>query len=315
MSRSLVAMLIAGCGVGGVLTAGAQEAIRLSISSTLDGVAQPVLLFPAPSSGPTPLLVLLHRWSAHYDSFDYAGWKQAAAARGWHLLLPEFRGPNFRPEACASPQARRDILDAVDYACTHYAVDAQRIYLGGTSGGAHMAMVMAAYAPERWAGVTAWAGISDLARWHAETQAAGRDYWKNIEKVVGGAPGTSATADAELHYRSPIHALLAASCLPPLDLNTGIHDGHTGSVPVHHTLDAFNALAPKYGAAPVPREIMDSLARELPGPEEEEQDTTYGRRIHLRRHAGPSRVTIFEGGHEDIPAAACAWLSRQRLGD
>jgi hypothetical protein len=38
-------------------------------------------------------------------------------------------------------------------------------------------------------------------------------------------------------------------------------------------------------------------------------DESYGRGIHLRRMAGRSRVTIFEGGHEGIPEAAVAWLA------
>ena len=34
-------------------------------------------------------------------------------------------------------------------------------------------------------------------------------------------------------------------------------------------------------------------------------------RLFLRRNAGPARVTIFDGGHEGLPHAACEWLSKQ----
>jgi len=37
--------------------------------------------------------------------------------------------------------------------------------------------------------------------------------------------------------------------------------------------------------------------------------------IYLRRYAGPSRVTIFEGGHEGIAAAAIEWLDQHRRQD
>jgi hypothetical protein len=37
-------------------------------------------------------------------------------------------------------------------------------------------------------------------------------------------------------------------------------------------------------------------------------DSSWGRKIYLRRQAAKSRVTIFEGGHEGIAEAAVAWL-------
>ena len=53
-----------------------------------------------------------------------------------------------------------------------------------------------------------------------------------------------------------------------------------------------------------------------PLPLDQEQDTALGREIYLRRYAGQSRVTIFEGGHEGITAAALDWLKRfHRLED
>lgn len=42
------------------------------------------------------------------------------------------------------------------------------------------------------------------------------------------------------------------------------------------------------------------------------EDVELGRKIFLRRRAGPSVVTIFDGGHESLPPAAMAWLSRQQ---
>jgi dipeptidyl aminopeptidase/acylaminoacyl peptidase len=225
--------------------------------------------------------------------------------------MPNFRGPNLRPESCASELARQDVLDAVAYVRRTYAVDDTRVYLAGVSGGGHMSMVMAAHAPELWAGVSAWVGISDLTAWHAETKAAGRKYWKDVEAVVGGAPGASAAVDAQLRYRSPLYHVGGAKNVP-LDLNTGIHDGHTGSVPIHHTIDAYNVLARAQGDDEVSAEDIATLSAEKPLSTTEKQDTTYGRHLHLRRYAGPSRVTVFEGGHEGIPRAACTWLEKQR---
>ena len=280
----------------------------ITVPSSIDGADQRCEFVPANKAGDRPLLVFLHPWSHHFDTFDISAWRDEAAARHWHFLAPDFRGPNMRPEACGSRLARQDILDAVDCVLARHPVDENRVYLAGSSGGGHMAMVMAAHAPGRWAAVSAWCGISDLAAWHRETKAAGRKYWKDIEGAVGGAPGASAETDRALRYRSPVFHLQAARGLP-VDFNAGVHDGHTGSVPIHHTIDAFNVVARARGDAPVPAEEIDRLSARKGLDKDAEPDPVYGRVIHYRRAAGPSRLTIFEGGHECIADAACAWLA------
>lgn len=280
------------------------------VESTIDGVKQPCLFMKAKADEPRPLLVGLHPWSHGFNTFpEMSAWQQEAAERDWHYLQPHFRGPNKNPDACASPKARQDILDAVDYAVRHYRVDVHRIYLAGASGGGHMAMVMAAHAPERWAAVSAWCGISDLAAWHKESRSAGRSYADDIEACVGGPPGSSLQVDEQVRYRSPVHHLAKAKDLP-IDLHAGIHDGHTGSVPIHHTVDAFNAVAGVIGAECVNKKEIQALAKRNTLKQPAEQDAAYGRLIHLRRYAGASRVTIFEGGHEALPKPACAWLAQ-----
>lgn len=284
------------------------EAPLLHVPSTIDGALQTVYVYPVAGESPRPLLVVLHHWSVGVDSYDAADWIAAASREGWHLLLPDFRGANNRPEACGSTLARQDILDAVDFIIDRHPVDESRIYLAGVSGGGHMAMVMAAHAPGRWTAVSAWAGISDLAAWHAETKAVDSKYYMDIEAVVGGSPGASETIDRELRFRSPVHDLANAKNLP-VDIATGIHDGHTGSVPIHHSIDAFNAIARALGEPDVDHETIIRLSAEDYDEPATLYDDTYGRGIHLRREAGPSRMTIFEGGHEGIPEAAIAWLS------
>lgn len=287
---------------------GVSEVKTIHVTSTKDATEQPSLYIEAQGAEPRPVLVFLHSWSSGYD-LDTQPWRDEAAQRNWHFLQPHFRGPNNTPDACASPLARQDILDAVDYVLQRYAVNPTRVYLAGASGGGHMTLVMAAHAPERWAAASAWCAITDLAAWHRETFETRNKYARNIELCVGGAPGSSEAVDEQLRYRSPVHQLHQARELP-LDLATGIHDGHTGSVPVHHTLDAFNVLADTQGAPLVDAAEMDALAREETLPSREEQDPTFKRTIHLRRYAGACRVTIFEGGHEGLPKAALAFLAR-----
>lgn len=290
------------------LSSGAEPMLG-EVTSSMDGAVQALGIAPASTESPRPLLVVLHHWSVSLERFDSTDWIDAAAKVDWHLLLPDFRGANNRPEACGSMLARQDILDAVDYALERYPVDESRIYLAGVSGGGHMAMVMAAHAPERWAAVSAWAGISDLAAWHAETKTANLKYFRDIESVVGGPPGASAEIDAELTLRSPVHHLAKVKDLP-VDIATGIHDGHMGSVPIHHSIDAFNAIAEARGDARVDTETITMLSEQDYAEAPAFIDETYGRGIHLRREAGDSRITIFEGGHEGIPGAAIAWLAQ-----
>jgi hypothetical protein len=100
-----------------------------------------------------------------------------------------------------------------------------------------------------------------------------------------------------------------------LDLNAGVTDGKTGSVPFAHTLRAFNMLAEKNQTTPVSTEDIQQLwdhgRLKSPSPADQMTDETYGREIHLRRNSGLARVTIFQGGHEGLPEPACEWLSKQ----
>ena len=55
--------------------------------------------------------------------------------------------------------------------------------------------------------------------------------------------------------------------------------------------------------AKVPQSITDTVP----------VDKTYGaKRVLFRRQSGTARVTIFQGGHEIIPAAALHWLAKQQ---
>lgn len=281
----------------------------ITFTSTYDHTEQPARLYRSPESGPQPLLVQLHTWSSDMNSFDPDDWVAVARAHGWHVVLPHFRGANKNPEACASPAARQDILDSVEAAKSLVDVDPERIYLCGVSGGGHMALVMAAHSPRSWTAVSAWVPISDLAAWHGETQAAGRNYWRDVEASVGGAPGTSADVDEQLRLRSPIH-FMANAVDVPLDINTGVHDGHDGSVPIHHSIDAFNVIAETVGVPGVSQSQINALSQERVPAEPPVVDPNYERPIHLRAVAGQARITVFEGGHDWLPPSACHWLAQ-----
>ncbi|QDU97813.1 alpha/beta hydrolase family protein [Lignipirellula cremea] len=311
-------MLLAGQAAAEEPAAAPAKTTLLQVTSSLDGKPQPVLYW-APESAATqaaPLLVYLHSWSGDYRQSNQA-WLNQAAQRGWIYLHPNFRGRNDDPEACGSALARQDILDAIDVICEKYQVDRERIYLAGSSGGGHMSMLMAGYHPDRFSAVSAWVGISDLAAWrrHHTKNGEPQNYARMVDASCGGAPGASPEVDAQYRARSPLFHLQETGDLL-LDLNAGVNDGHTGSVPIRHTLDAFNVVAKAGKQETISEDEIQQLTqdRKLKEPRATDQgfDEAYNRDFLLRRQAGPARVTIFDGGHEGLPNAGCSWLSRQQ---
>jgi len=318
-------MRVSGIGVGLVLgcmilvavgTARAGDRKKILVTSKADGSQQPsYLIVPEgfdPKGPAVPLLVSLHTWSHNVEQ-RHKGFEEGAEKRGWLFLLPDFRGRNERPEACGSPLAQQDILDAVDWVLAHYPVDPKRIYLCGLSGGGHMSMLMAGRYPDRWTAVSAWVGISDLRKWH-EFQATSH-YGEMLRACCGGAPGDSPAVDEQYRLRSPITWIARAKDLP-LDLAAGVHDGHKGSVPVRQTIEAFNAVAQAQGLPGVSEEEIQQISRpdgrlDKPQASDQPEKSDVGRAIYLRRTAGKARVTIFEGGHQRLDAAALEWLSQQ----
>jgi hypothetical protein len=104
----------------------------------------------------------------------------------------------------------------------------------------------------------------------------------------------------------------------PLDINTGINDGHKGSVPVSQSLKAFNALArieDRLSDADITfitdnAQIPDNLKMSV-------NDQLYSnskRPVLFRRVSGNARITVFDGGHDIIREAGLAWLEKQRKG-
>jgi sialate O-acetylesterase len=283
----------------------------VSIRSSLDQSEQQALVdLPAAARGAVPLLVHLHTWSAVFDdSTDLAVAREEARKRGWAFVSPNFRGRNDHPEACGSELAVQDVLDAVNYMRKPVQIDERRIYLAGVSGGGYMTLVMAARAPHLWAAASAWVAISDLPAWYDFSKSQNSRYWKMLEGCFGGPPH-GGLAVQQYRQRSPVHFLHLAKAVP-LDINTGIQDGHTGSVPVSHSFHAFNALAPV--GLRVAEKDIDSITRlakippHLSGQTEREERN---KAILFRRSAGRARLTVFDGGHEGDFPAAFRWLEK-----
>ena len=286
------------------------------ILGTSDGTRQPLYWYSPETEKPVPLVVALHTWSASCrwssPAKTVADW---CKERGWAMVYPNFRGPNSRPEACGSDLAVQDIVDAVAWAKRTRAIDGDCVYIIGASGGGHMSLLMAGRHPELFAGAVAFCPISDLARWHGDSIARKNGYARMMEASCGGLP---AARSDEYAHRSPLTFLSSARTANlPVYIATGIHDGHSGSVPVGHAIRAYNALADsgdrvsetEIAAIESDEKVPDALAFRGRDPFYPEK-----MRIHLRRTSANVRLTLFEGGHAGNFRAGLDFLSRQRRG-
>ena len=284
-----------------------------------DHTMQPARFRRAVGSEPRPLVVCLHTWSADQTQKSFDRYAALAADRNWHAIFPNFRGPNWQADGCGSDLVVSDLEDAVEFVKSTCAVDPARVYLTGGSGGGHCSLLMAGRRPDLWTAVSAWCPISDIALWHQQTRRFGKGhavYADHIESACGGDPAESAEARKEARKRSPLTWLPNAVSRLPVDIGTGIHDGHRGSVPVGQAIRAYNTLA-----APADRISEEDIARI----ENEEKipdhlkagsgDPAYGSHtVYLRKQSNLVRLTLFEGGHDMIADAAFDWLSRQTAG-
>ena len=290
---------------------------HFTIPSSADGAPQDVLYKRAEMRGPRPLVVALHTWSYHCDHATES-METVCTELGCDLICPDFRGPNTRPESCGSKLVVADIVDARDWAIAQSEVDLERVYLIGGSGGGHATMLVAGRARQGWAAASAWCGISDLLAWHAETSAMPKfrdSYPHHIEVACGGDIHTNLYARMSAQERSPITWLEGARNLP-LDINAGIHDGHTGSVPVSQSIRAYNLLAAPEDR--VPEEDIRLMTKGDGVPEHlrwQGTDPCYRDFTVLYRRASRNvRLTLFEGRHEMVRSAAFAFLLGTHLG-
>lgn len=280
-----------------------------------DNSEQPALFWKPEGDKKVPLLVAMHTWSGDYKQAGgeakYAEW---CLQNDWIFVHPNFRGRNSTPEALGSDLVIADIRAVVEWAKKNAAVDESRIYAIGVSGGGHATQLLAGRMPDTWAGISSWCGISDIAAWHRQTSDSKFErYAEHIEKALGGPPAAGTPELQDAMHRSPLTWLKNASPVP-LDINHGVKDGRTGSVPFSHSLLAWNEVVPH--DEELSEKIIDEFYETQKSPEAApEADPLYGKRQPVfRRSHQNTRITIFDGGHEIIHLAALNWLAAQRKG-
>jgi dipeptidyl aminopeptidase/acylaminoacyl peptidase len=145
---------------------GPVEAVRWSNgSASVEGI----LVSPASAQGRMPLVVWLHGGPAYHWGLgaQVSSWAQMLAARGYRVLLPNFRGSTGYGQAWMTANVRdwgegpmSDVMSGVDALIARGLVDPQRLYLGGGSYGGYLAYWMLGHTT-RFRAAYLRAGIAD----------------------------------------------------------------------------------------------------------------------------------------------------------
>jgi dipeptidyl aminopeptidase/acylaminoacyl peptidase len=217
---------------------------EILVKSTIDGSMQPSLFYKAKGEN-RPLLVGLHTWS--HNRFNQVDRMVPYAEKyDFNLVLPEFRGANLGEnpictEACGSLLAKQDIKDVVDYIKNTEEVDEENIFLLGASGGGHMALMMAAVAPELFRAVASFVPITNLAKWYMENE----NYAPHVKACCG--------TKAEMLRRSPV-LYMDGIAKANVKIFAGKYDP---VVPVAHSEDFYYNMKKKYPDAKIYLDIFD----------------------------------------------------------
>ncbi|MFA0520217.1 alpha/beta hydrolase family protein, partial [Vibrio sp. 10N.222.55.E8] len=229
-----------------------------------------------------PLIISLHTWVGDYKEFDPLSDKALEA--NWNYIHPDFRGPNWTNDACLSENAISDIDDAISYALEKGNVDLDNIFVVGVSGGGYATLGTYIKTKYKINTFISWVPISDLGLWYKQNRDRGNKYANDIISCTS----SNGVFDRKLtDLRSPLQWELPES-QGNIEIYAGIDDGHSGPVPVSHSILFFNKLAAMHDHNNVitTEESILLIDRLLPLPDK--INTLDGRDILFEKHAGPA---------------------------
>jgi lysophospholipase L1-like esterase/pimeloyl-ACP methyl ester carboxylesterase len=289
---------------------------NVDITSTADGKIQKAFLYASKSQKPKPLIVSLHTWSGDYTQEDPLA--PEVLARDWNYIHPDFRGANKTPESMGSQLVIADIEDAIQFALKHTHADPEDVHIVGVSGGGLATLVAYMNLKYPVKSFSAWAPISDLEAWYWESIGRKQKYAGDI---VSALSIDTVFNKNEALRRSPLMQKFPQELRKDarLLIYEGIHDGYTGSVPITHSINMYNRLLGeiKYHVSSLDEimkkansdqdlvsesEIINLLTKRI-NPEPDKKNALFGRSVYLFRNVENIQLTIFEGGHEQLPQA------------
>ena len=267
------------------------------IPSSMDHTRQSAYFSSASSHSVKPLLVSLHTWSGDYSQKDPLAAK--AKEHGWNYIHPDFRGANLSIDACLSPKAIADIDDAIQYALDHGSVDRNNIFVVGASGGGYATLGIYLKTLHKIKAFLSWVPISDLSAWYYQSKNRNISFANDILKCTSG---NGIFDEQKTKERSPLFFDVPASPKGDLEIYAGIDDGHTGSVPISHSLLFFNKLVDQYSDASM-RITTSDMAKLLTRNINRAADLQKigDREILYTKSIPHISLTIFNGGHEILP--------------
>jgi len=288
----------------------------VGISSSADGTKQKAYVYRSKNKNPQPLIISLHTWSGDYTQHDPL--VSEILARGYNYIHPDFRGPNNTPSATGSKLVVADIEDAIRFAVKYTNADPQNVHVIGVSGGGMATLLAYMNITYPVKSFSAWAPISDVEAFYWESIGRKQKYAGDVLRSVSSDSvfnAEEALRRSPLAQKFPI-ALRKGS---GLFIYEGVHDGYTGSVPITHSINMYNRLVGelKYSSSSLPvimekarddRDLVSeqetiSMVTRRYNPAADPKEKINDRAIYLYRHYGDISLTLFEGGHEQLPIA------------
>ena len=222
------------------------EQKQILVKSSLDREMQPCLFYEAEGEEKRPLLVGLHTWSMdRFNQID--NMLPYAEKHGFHLLLPEFRGPNIPSnpnarKACGSKYVVHDIKDAIEYCIENFNVDSENIFLLGASGGGQIALLMSANYPKLFRAVGAFVPVCDVKSWY---EIVNKDFVQKIEACCED--------EEDMLARSPISYIDGIA-----QANVKIfHGKYDPLVPKEQSINLYFSILEKYPNSKTYLDIFD----------------------------------------------------------
>lgn len=271
-----------------------------SIQSSIDGEMQYFYYYKTTSQTKQPLVVSLHQWGADYKEYNNSLAPQTKA-RDWNYIHPDIRGANKHIKACGSKYVIGDIDDAIDWAIENLPVDKTQIYIVGASGGGYSALCSLMKSRHKIKEYSVWVPITDLKAWYYESKERKNHYAKNIINCTCGSDckeldENKAMERSPLYWETPVCKLETTQ----LNIYVGVHDGHTGAVPITHSILFYNKIVSDLGGSEdhrVSGEDIDWMLMKRTAPKNTNRKIG-SREIIYENSYGNVSVTIFEGGHE-----------------
>ena len=136
---------------------------------SFDGKPVPAFLYKPEGAGPFPALIDVHGGPTSQSRREFSGMRQYLVSKGWVVLVPNVRGSTGYGKTYMRLDnldlgggPLKDVVAAKGWLAKEAAVDAGKVVVFGGSYGGYMALVAATFAPEEFAALVDYCGVSDL---------------------------------------------------------------------------------------------------------------------------------------------------------